>query len=128
MALTSAISIRLAKSHPKRDDAREESRMPDKENTRSTSESENPVIPAPTAKRGRPRTNKDWWPNQLDLSVLHHHSHLSNPMEDDFDYGEKFKSLDVEALKRDLVDVMTKSQDWWPADYGHYGPLFIRLT
>ena len=102
--------------------------MPDKENTRSTSESENPVIPSPTAKTGRPRTNKDWWPNQLDLSVLHHHSHLSNPMEADFDYAEKFKSLDVEALKRDLIDVMTKSQDWWPADYGHYGPLMIRMT
>ena len=103
--------------------------MPDKEQTRSVSESENPVIPAPTAKTGgRPRTNKDWWPNQLDLSVLHHHSHLSNPMEEDFDYGEKFKALDVEALKRDLIALMTKSQDWWPADYGHYGPLFIRMT
>jgi len=102
--------------------------MPDKEQTRSASESESPVIPAPTAKRGRPHTNKDWWPNQLDLSVLHHHSHLSNPMEEDFDYAEKFKSLDVDALRRDLVEVMTKSQDWWPADYGHYGPLFIRMT
>jgi catalase-peroxidase len=102
--------------------------MPDKEQTRSVSESESPAIPSPTPKRSRPRTNNDWWPNQLDLSVLHHHSHLSNPMEDDFDYGEKFKSLDVDALKRDLIDLMTKSQDWWPADYGHYGPLFIRMT
>jgi len=102
--------------------------MPDKEQTRSVSESENPVIPAPTPKQSRPHKNSDWWPNQLDLSVLHHHSHLSNPMEDDFDYGEKFKSLDVEALKRDLIELMTKSQDWWPADYGHYGPLFIRMT
>jgi len=102
--------------------------MPDKENTRSASESENPVIPAPTPKKSRPHKNSDWWPNQLDLSVLHHHSHLSNPMEEDFDYGEKFKSLDVEALKRDLIALMTKSQDWWPADYGHYGPLFIRMT
>jgi catalase-peroxidase len=108
---------------------RGEAPVPDKDHTRSTSESENPVIPAPEPKTGRrPRTNKDWWPNQLDLSVLHHHSHLSNPMEADFDYAEKFKSLDVEALKRDLIDVMTKSQDWWPADYGHYGPLMIRMT
>ena len=102
--------------------------MPDKEQTRSVSESENPVIPSPTPKRSRPRTNSDWWPNQLDLSVLHHHSHLSNPMEEDFDYAEQFRSLDVDALKRDLIDLMTKSQDWWPADYGHYGPLFIRMT
>jgi catalase-peroxidase len=102
--------------------------MPDKEQTRSVSESESPAIPSPTPKRSRPHKNSDWWPNQLDLSVLHHHSHLSNPMEDDFDYGEKFKTLDVEALKRDLTELMTKSQDWWPADYGHYGPLFIRMT
>jgi len=102
--------------------------MPDKENTRSVSESENPAIPSPTPKTGRPRTNKDWWPNQLDLSVLHRHSRLSNPLEEDFDYAEKFASLDVEALKRDLAALMTKSQDWWPADYGHYGPLFIRMT
>ena len=102
--------------------------MADKEHTRSVSESENPVIPSPTPKTIRPRTNKDWWPNQLDLSVLHHHSHLSNPMQEDFDYAEEFKSLDVEALKRDLAELMTKSQDWWPADYGHYGPLFIRMT
>ena len=60
--------------------------------------------------------------------MLHHHSHLSNPMEEDFDYAEQFKSLDVDALKRDLIELMTKSQDWWPADYGHYGPLFIRMT
>ena len=102
--------------------------MPDKENTRSVSESENPAIPSPTPKRGRPRTNRDWWPNQLDLSVLHQHSHLSNPMEDDFNYSEQFEALDLDALKRDLIEVMTTSQDWWPADYGHYGPLFIRMT
>jgi catalase-peroxidase len=102
--------------------------VPDKEQTRSVSESENPVIPAPTLKRTRPRTNQDWWPNQLDLSVLHQHSHLSNPMEEDFDYAEQFKSLDLDALKRDLTALMTNSQSWWPADYGHYGPFFIRMT
>jgi len=102
--------------------------MPDKEHTQSVSESENPAIPSPTPKKGRPRRNSDWWPNQLDLSVLHTHSHKSNPMDQEFDYAEKFASLDVEALKRDLVELMTKSQDWWPADYGHYGPLFIRMT
>ena len=96
--------------------------------TESVSESENPAIPAPTVKDPRPRTNQDWWPNQLDLSVLHQHSPLSNPMGEGFSYAEEFKALDVEALKRDIVDVMTTSQEWWPADYGHYGPLFIRLS
>ena len=96
--------------------------------TESVSESENPAIPAPTVKTTRPRTNQDWWPNQLDLSVLHQHSPLSNPMGHGFSYGEEFKALDVEAVKQDIFDVMTTSQDWWPADYGHYGPLFIRLS
>jgi catalase-peroxidase len=92
------------------------------------SESENPVLPSPTPTRRRPSTNLDWWPNQLNLQVLHQHSPRANPMGEDFDYAEEFKTLDVEALKRDLLDVMTTSQDWWPADYGHYGPLFIRMS
>jgi catalase-peroxidase len=92
------------------------------------SESENPVIDAPTAKPGRPHTNQDWWPNQLDLRVLHQHSPQGNPMGPDFSYAKAFEGLDVEALKKDVYDVMTTSQDWWPADYGHYGPLFIRLS
>ena len=93
-----------------------------------SSESENPAIPAPTPKPHRPRTNQDWWPNQLDLSVLHQHSPRANPMDEDFDYAEEFATLDVDALKRDVFEVMTTSQDWWPADFGHYGPLFIRLS
>jgi catalase-peroxidase len=92
------------------------------------SESENPVIPSPTPKPSRPRTNQDWWPNQLNLQVLHQHSPQANPMDEDFNYAEEFKTLDLEALKRDIIEVMTTSQDWWPADYGHYGPLFIRMT
>jgi catalase-peroxidase len=100
----------------------------DKAATRSVSESENPVIPSPEPKTTRPRTNRDWWPNQLDLSVLHQHSPSSNPMDADFDYAAEFETLDVEALRQDLMDLMTDSQDWWPADYGHYGPLFIRMS
>jgi catalase-peroxidase len=96
--------------------------------TESISESENPAIPSPTPEVTRPRTNRDWWPNQLDLQVLHQHSPRANPMGEDFDYRKEFESLDVEALKRDLVEVMRTSQDWWPADYGHYGPLFIRMS
>jgi catalase-peroxidase len=99
-----------------------------KDQTQSVSESENPAIPSPTPAATRPRTNRDWWPNQLALSVLHAHSPRSNPLGEDFDYAEEFKTLDVEALKRDIVEVMTTSQDWWPADYGHYGPLFIRMS
>ena len=96
--------------------------------TESVSESENPVIPSPTPKTTRPRTNRDWWPNQLDLSVLRQQSSQSDPMDADFDYREEFKTLDLDALKRDLIEMMTTSQEWWPADYGHYGPLFIRMT
>ena len=92
------------------------------------SESENPEIPSPTPKVTRPRSNRDWWPDQLDLSVLHQHSPGFDPMGADFDYAAEFKALDVDALKRDVFEVMTTSQDWWPADYGHYGPLLIRMT
>src|SRR4051794_15536576 len=94
----------------------------------NVSESENPAISSPTPKQTRPNTNRDWWPNQVDLSVLATHSSKSNPMGPDFNYAEEFKKLDVEALKSDLIQVMTTSQDWWPADYGHYGPFFIRMT
>ncbi|NVO17348.1 MAG: catalase/peroxidase HPI [Rhodoplanes sp.] len=75
-----------------------------------------------------PRANRDWWPNQLNISVLHQHSPLSNPMGEAFDYAEAFKTLDIEALKKDLTALMTDSQEWWPADFGHYGPLFIRMA
>ena len=71
---------------------------------------------------------RDWWPNNLNLNILHQHDSKSNPMEDGFDYKEEFSKLDYDALKKDLNDLMTNSQDWWPADYGHYGPFFIRMT
>nr|WP_321468954.1 catalase/peroxidase HPI [uncultured Desulfobulbus sp.] len=77
---------------------------------------------------GKGTTNRDWWPNQLNLKILHQHSTLSNPMGKQFDYADEFKRLDLSALKKDLYALMTDSQDWWPADYGHYGPLFIRMA
>ena len=80
----------------------------------------------PTAGSGT--SNRDWWPNQLNLDILHQHSPLSNPMGEEFNYAEEFKKLDLEALKKDLYALMTDSQDWWPADYGHYGGLFIRMA
>src|SRR5437016_9728511 len=74
------------------------------------------------------RANRDWWPNQLNLQVLHQHSPLSNPMGEEFDYAKEFKSLDLNAVIKDLQALMTDSQDWWPADFGHYGGLFIRMA
>ena len=86
-----------------------------------------PVHHNPTAGGGG-RSNRDWWPNLLNLNILHQHSAKGNPMGDDFNYAEEFKKLDLAAVKQDLYDLMTDSQDWWPADYGHYGPLFIRMA
>ncbi|MDP4710646.1 MAG: catalase/peroxidase HPI [Saprospiraceae bacterium] len=77
---------------------------------------------------GTGTSNRDWWPNQLKLNILRQHSELANPMEKDFNYAEAFQSLDLEAVKQDIFDLMTDSQDWWPADYGHYGPFFIRMA
>ncbi len=94
----------------------------------SGSESENPVIPAPTIKSTRPRSNQDWWPNQPNLQVLNQHVPRSSPLGEDFNYAEEFDSLDLDALEQDIFEVMTTSQDWWPADYGHYGGLFIRMA
>ena len=73
-------------------------------------------------------TTRDWWPNQLNLNILHQHPAKADPMDPDFDYAEAFNALDYKALKQDLNDLMTDSQEWWPADYGHYGPFFIRMT
>ncbi len=94
----------------------------------SNSESECPAISAPEPTAHRPMTNQDWWPNQVDVSVLHAQSNKANPLGADFDYAKEFAKLDVDAVKRDLIDMMTTSQDWWPADYGHYGGLFIRMS
>ena len=81
-----------------------------------------------TQNSGISTTNRDWWPNQLNINILHQNDKRSNPMSTDFDYREEFKKLDYFALKKDLTDLMTDSKDWWPADYGHYGPFFIRMT
>ncbi len=89
---------------------------------------DNQETPAPVTAPGRPRSNRDWWPNQPDLRVLHPPAPSSSPLDDGYSYREQFKTLDVEALKRDVIAVMTSPQDWWAADYGHYGPLFIRMT
>ena len=92
-------------------------------------ESKCPVMHgANTKNKGEGATNRDWWPNQLDISILHQHDQKSNPMGNDFDYREHFKNIDYDGLKKDLNELMTDSQDWWPADYGHYGPFFIRMT
>ncbi|WP_030751660.1 catalase/peroxidase [Streptomyces griseus] len=92
------------------------------------SESENPAIPSPSPAPTRPRSNRDWWPEQLDLRVLHRSDPQSDPLDQGFDYAAEFSGLDVEELRRDVVALMTDSQEWWPADYGHYGPLFIRMS
>ena len=73
-------------------------------------------------------TNREWWPNQLDVQILHQHSNLSDPMGEEFDYAKEFKTLDLNAVIKDLNALMTDSQDWWPADFGHYGGLFIRMA
>jgi catalase-peroxidase len=92
--------------------------------TKESTESKCPVAHGPR----KARTNTDWWPNQLDLSILHQQSSLSNPMGEEFDYTKEFKSLDLDAVIKDLHALMTDSQEWWPADFGHYGPLFIRMA
>src|SRR3954464_7073324 len=123
-----APAVRTQASNRERTHVTEQFGESDKSTTQSASESENPAIPAPEPKAHRPRTVQDWWPDQLDLSVLHQHSPKANPLGPSFDYKEQFAQLDVEALKSDVMAVMTDSQDWWPADFGHYGGLFIRMS
>jgi len=83
---------------------------------------------ANTQATGKGTSNRDWWPDQLNLKILHQHSPLSDPMGKGFNYAEEFKNLDLAVVKKDLQALMTDSQDWWPADFGHYGPLFIRMA
>src|SRR5215471_2357051 len=82
----------------------------------------------PIAHTTEARTNRDWWPDQLNLGPLRQNPPMANPMDEGFNYAEEFKTLDLDAVKRDIETVMTTSQEWWPADYGHYGPLFIRMA
>ncbi|CAN5446748.1 catalase/peroxidase HPI [soil metagenome] len=96
--------------------------------TSSGSESENPAIDSPTPKGHAPLRNQDWWPEQVDVSVLHRQSSKGNPFGESFDYAAEFGKLDVDALKSDLIELITTSQDWWPADYGSYAGLFIRMS
>ncbi len=93
-----------------------------------TEKSKCPVHHVPDNSAGGGTANRDWWPGRLNVNILHQHSPLSIPLDDGFNYAEEFKSLDYQALKKDLCELMTTSQDWWPADYGHYGPLFIRMA
>lgn len=97
----------------------------------TTEQTRCPVLNGSMASTETPSTykkNRDWWPEQLDLSALHRHAPAGNPMDADFDYAKSFEALDLSAVKQDLFDLMTNSQEWWPADYGHYGPLFIRMA
>jgi len=93
-----------------------------------TDEKKCPVTGGANTQLAGSQPNEKWWPNQLNLKLLHQGSPLSNPMDEDFDYAKEFKKLDLDALRKDIEALMTTSQDWWPADYGHYGPLFIRMA
>ncbi|MEE4239813.1 MAG: catalase-peroxidase, partial [Anderseniella sp.] len=86
------------------------------------------VLPSPVSAQMQPKSNQFWWPEQLNLAPLRQHAIESDPMGADFDYAEAFRSLDLDAVKKDIEALMTTSQDWWPADYGHYGPFFIRMA
>ena len=117
----------MSESDPKPRDASTSPQGTD--TTASVSESENPAIASPKVQvTNRPRSNRDWWPNQVDLGVLNRPAKSSDPLGEDFDYRAAVQELDVDAIKRDIVDVMHTSQDWWPADWGHYGGLFIRMS
>lgn len=102
--------------------------MEDKNKQQTSKTNDESKCPFHDTSAGSGTANRDWWPNKLNLDILRQHSSLSNPMGEDFNYKEEFSKLDYDALKKDLHDLMTDSQDWWPADFGHYGPLFIRMS
>ena len=103
--------------------------VPSNQQQQLTTESKCPVAhDARRHSRAGAHTPATWWPNRLDVNILHQHSPLSDPMGKEFNYAEEFKSLDLNAVIKDLHALMTDSQEWWPADYGHYGPLFIRMA
>ncbi len=94
----------------------------------AVSDAQCPVVSGSAPEPARMRSNQEWWPNRLDLRVLRQHVPAPSPLGDQYDYAREFEALDLDGLRRDIVEVMTTSQDWWPADFGHYGPFFMRMA
>jgi catalase-peroxidase len=130
LAITSLTGLGAGTLNAQTSTPQPDARKPDSSDAASLAKCPVMGTPAPANRHtaAGAMSSHDWWPKQLNLKILHHNSPKGNPMGESFDYAEAFKKLDLEALKKDLRELMTKSQDWWPADYGHYGPLFIRMA